>query len=344
MTFLAAGDGPETTEAIRAAFRSAFDRTPDVLGRAPGRVNLIGEHTDYNGGLALPFAIARGVTVRATALPGDWCMARADDLRETDDFSLRDPGATTGWRAFVRGTVAELRPARAARIEVAGDVPRGGGLSSSAALGCALALALSDEDEPDRRRLARVASKVENDWVGAQTGLLDQYASLLSEEGKALLIDFAADTVEPVPLDLGDWRLVVVRAGDPHDLSEGGYNDRRRECADREDPKHARRMRHVATENERVRLAVEALRAGDVAALGPLLDASHASLRDDFEVSTAEVERVVARLKVAGAAGVRLIGGGFGGHVLGLYEPGSRLPSGALRVTPSRAAYIRNTP
>ena len=215
-------------------------------------------------------------------------------------------------------------------------MPRGGGLSSSAALGCALALALCGEDDPDRRALARLASRVENDWVGAQTGLLDQYASLLGAEGCALLIDFAADTVEPVPLDLGDWRLVVVRAGSAHDHSRGGYNDRRRECAEG----HPARLRHVESENQRVRDAVDALRAGDIAALGPLLDASHASLRDDFEVSTDEVERVVARLKKGGAAGVRLIGGGFGGHVLALYEPGAKLPSGALAVRPAPGASI----
>ncbi len=321
-----------------------------VTAFAPGRVNLIGEHTDYNGGLALPFAIARGVTVRATTLPGDWCMARAADLRESDDFSLHDasppapPTPASGWRAFVRGTVAEARPARAVRIEIKGDVPRGGGLSSSAALGCALALALCGEDDPDRRAVARLASKVENDWVGAQTGLLDQYASLFGAEGQALRIDFAADTVDPVPFDLGQWRLVVVRAGS-HDLSAaGGYNDRRRECADPSHPKHAARMRHVESENQRVREAVAALADGDIAALGPLLDASHASLRDDFEVSTDAVERVVARLKDGGAAGVRLIGGGFGGHVLALYAPGAKLPSGALTVGPSAGAYILNTP
>ncbi len=315
-----------------------------VAAFAPGRVNLLGEHTDYNGGVALPFAIDRGVTVRATTLPGEWCMARADDLRETDDFSLHDPGGASGWRAFVRGTVAEVRPSRALRIEIKGNVPRGGGLSSSAALGCALALALCAEDEPDRRALARLASRVENDWVGAQTGLLDQYASLFGAAGEAMLIDFGADTIEPVALDLAGWRLVVVRAGS-HDLSDaGGYNDRRRECADPDDPKHDQRWRHVHSENGRVHEAVAALGTGDVAALGPLLDASHASLRDDFEVSTDEVERVVKRLKDGGAAGVRLIGGGFGGHVLALYEPGAKLPSGGLAVAPSRGAYILNTP
>jgi galactokinase len=328
---------------------------------APGRVNLIGEHTDYNAGFALPFAIDRGVTVRTTPLPGEWVMARADDLRETDDFSLRDPGHAEGWRAFVRGTVAELHPGRAARIEISGDVPRGGGLSSSAALGVALGLALCGEDDPDRRALARLCSKVENEWVGARTGLLDQYASLLAAEGHALLIDFAHDTVDPVPLDLGGWQLVVVRAGS-RELAGGAYNDRRRECheaaqrldvhtlrwadadaaAQLDEPWRSRAL-HVITENDRVLAAVDALRGDDLAALGPLLDASHASLRDQFAVSTDEVERVVDRLKAGGAAGARLIGGGFGGHVLALYAPGARLPSGSLAVAPSAGATVRSS-
>ncbi|MEA2126497.1 MAG: galactokinase [Solirubrobacteraceae bacterium] len=327
---------------------------------APGRVNLIGEHTDYNAGFALPFAIARGVTVRTTPLPGGMVMARATDLHETDNFNADDPGHADGWRAFVRGTVAELG-ARAARIEISGDVPRGGGLSSSAAFGAALALALCGEDDPDRRALARLCSKVENEWVGAQTGLLDQYASLLAIERHALLIDFAHDTVEPVPVEVGGWQFVVVRAGAPHDHAEGGYNDRRRECqeaAERldvhtlrwataeaaeqlEEPWRSRAL-HVITENERVLAAVDALRAADLVTLAALLDASHASLRDRFAVSTDAVERVVDRLRASGAMGARLIGGGFGGHVLALYPPGARLPSGSLTVTPSAGATVRS--
>ena len=337
-----------------------------TVAHAPGRVNLIGEHTDYNAGFALPFAIDRGVTVRATSLPGGMMMVQARDLGQSDFFGLDDRTRLDGWRAFVRGTVVELQEAgyavRPMRVEISGDVPRGGGLSSSAALGVALALALCGEDDPDRRAIARLCSKVENDWVGAQTGILDQYASLLAGEDEALLIDFAYDEVESLPLDLGEWRLVVVRAGQ-RDLAGGAYNDRRRECreaaekldvhtlrwATREgaealDEPWRSRALHNITENERVKEAAEALREGDFAALGPLLDASHASLRDCFAVSTDEVERVVARLKEHGATGARLIGGGFGGHVLALYAPGVPLPSGALEVTPSRGAYILNTP
>jgi galactokinase len=325
-----------------------------VVAFAPGRVNLLGEHTDYNGGLALPFAIERGVIVRSTRLPGPLCMAIARDLGEQDAFNAWGVEGASGWRAFVRGTVAECGPPPV-RVEITGDVPRGGGLSSSAELGCARALALCGEDDPDRRALARLCSRVENGWVGARTGLLDQYASLLAEAGAALLIDFATDEITTVPLTLGEWRLVVVRAG-RRDLAAGGYNDRRRESAEAAErlgvatlseaapDAHEPLARHVVSENERVRRAVTALRDGDIGALGPLLDASHASLRDDYRVSTETVERVVAGVRAAGAAGARLIGGGFGGHVLALMPPGARVPRGALEVRPAGAAHILNTP
>ena len=322
-----------------------------VIAYAPGRVNLLGEHTDYNGGRALAFAIDRGVTVRATRLPGPLVMATARDLREHDAFNAFGVENAQGWRAFVRGTVAETG-SPPVRIEITGDVPRGGGLASSAALGCALALALCGEEDPDRRALARLCSRVENEWVGAQTGLLDQYVALLCEPGTALHIDFASDEVTAVPLDLGGWRFAVARAGS-RALADGGYNDRRRECAEAARRLGVRNLseardvegeplaRHVVEENERVWAGAEALRTGDVAALGPLLDASHASLRDCFRVSTEEADRVVARLRAAGAAGARLIGGGFGGHVLGLFAPGARLPKGVTAVAPGPGAWVR---
>src|SRR5919202_1469789 len=211
-----------------------------LVAFGPGRVNLLGEHTDYNGGLALPFAIARGVTARATTLPGPLLMAHAADLRETDIFNAHEPGRpedARGWRAFVRGTAAELAAAGhrvpAARVEFRGTFPRGSGLSSSAAIAGALALALlalAGIDEPDRRWLARLCSRVEHEWVGAPTGLLDQYASLLGEDGQALEIDFAADTVSPVPLDIPGHVLAVVPTGGRRELAGSRYAERRHEC------------------------------------------------------------------------------------------------------------------
>jgi galactokinase len=330
----------------------------------PGRVNLIGEHTDYNGGLALPFAIDRGVTVEAEPLAGGEVRAEARDLGETDAFDAAAPGRADGWRAFVRGTVAELRASgvelEGARVTFAGDVPQGSGLSSSAALEAALCLALlgvAGAQEPDRVELAKLCSRVENEWVGAQTGLLDQLASLCSRAGAALRIDFATLELRPVPLALGDWRLVTLDSGAQHSHAESGYNERRAECRaacealgveqlSAADPGAAdglpeplrRRARHVLSENARVDAMVAALQAGDMHATARLLDASHASLRDDYEASVDEVEATVDRLKRAGAAGARMVGGGFGGAVLALLEPGAEPPAGSVAVAPGPAA------
>jgi len=338
-----------------------------VRARGPGRVNLIGEHTDYNGGLALPFAIARGVTVTAEPLAGARVQARALDLGEQDEFPLAAPERASGWRAFVRGTVAELAAAgyalRPCRLTIEGDIERGSGLSSSAALEAALCLALlavAGANEPaDRRELARLCSRVENDWVGAETGLLDQLASLCGAPGHAVRIDFATLAVDAVALDLGDWGLVTLDSGAAHSHAQSGYNDRRRECREacaalgvaslrevREGdlerlPEALRwRARHVLTENLRVDAMVTALGAGDLEAAGRLLDASHASLRDDYEVSVAAVERTVEALRAAGAAGARMVGGGFGGAVLALLPPGVVAPAGAVAVAPGPPAGL----
>jgi galactokinase len=335
---------------------------------APGRVNLIGEHTDYNRGLALPFAIAEGVTVHAKALPGDRIQAHARDLAESDEFALGDRSPAVGWRAFVRGTVAELSQAGlepvGGRIEIGGDLPRGAGLSSSAALEVSLCLALlalagHAEGALDRIATARLCARVENRWVGAHTGLLDQLASLCGEPHRALCIDFSALAIEPVPLRLDGWRLVVLDSGERHAHASSAYNQRRLECtracellgvsslrdASRVEVAAlptplAERARHVLSENERVLATVAALRAGDLAAVGELMSASHASLREDYAASTPSLEAAVARLLDAGAAGARMVGGGFGGSVLGLFAPGARPPDGAREVRPSAGARL----
>jgi galactokinase len=335
-----------------------------IRARGPGRVNLIGEHTDYNDGLALPFAIDRGVTVTAAPLDGDRVQARALDLRAKDEFALAAPERVKGWRAFVRGTVAELTEAghalRPCRLTIESDLTRGVGLSSSAAMETALCLALiavAGEREPDRIELAKLCSRVENEWVGAETGLLDQLASLCSEPGHAVRIDFATLELEPVPLDLQGWSLVTLDSGASHSIAASGYNERRRECREacerlgvatlREatdveglpEPLRAR-ARHVVTENARVDAMVAALRAGDLAAVGRLLDEGHASLRDDYEASVPEVERTVEQLKQAGAVGARMVGGGFGGAVLALLPPGVAVPAGSLAVAPGPPAAL----
>ena len=337
---------------------------------APGRVNLIGEHTDYNGGLALPFAIEQGITVRATRQDAATISAQALDLGESDEFPLGHPPAGDGWTAFVRGAVAELSragyPLTGARIRIGGDLPRGAGLSSSAALEVALCVALLElgsrereweRGDYDRLEIARLCSRVENEWVGARTGLLDQLASIFGVAGCALLIDFSDVRLQPVPLELGGWRLALLDSGERHSNASSGYNARREECAracrllgvaslslaateDVErlpDPLRLRAL-HVTGENDRVRAAVAALAAGDLATLGTLISASHESLRDRFEVSTPAVEAAVEEMLAAGAAGARVMGGGFGGSVLGLFPPGASPPAGAREVRPGPGA------
>jgi galactokinase len=194
-----------------------------VRARGPGRVNLLGEHTDYNAGLCLPFAVGAGVTVSAERTESGVIEAHAPAYGEDDRFDTADPQPAEGWRAFVRGTVAELNAAGAtvpgARLRIESDLPEGAGLSSSAALGSALCLALlavARQPEPERRELARLCSRVENDWVGAQTGLLDQMAAFFGEPGHALLLDCRDLSVEQVPLELRGWTLGVADSGSRH--------------------------------------------------------------------------------------------------------------------------------
>jgi galactokinase len=338
-----------------------------VVAFAPGRVNLIGEHTDYNDGLALPFAVTLGVRVTGTTLSEPRIEALALDLGEEDVFELGGGlRATTGWRAFVLGAVAELQaagvPVRGARLEITGDVPQGSGLSSSAALDVSLCLALialSGSEPPELLELARICQRIEHRWVGTQSGLLDQIASLFGRAEHAVLIDFRSLEILSLPLVLGEHRLVTLDSGERHAHGTSGYNRRRQECADacaalgiaslrearledlaRLPEPIRRRARHVVTENARVLATVQALEAGDLDAVGALLDASHASLRDDYEVSTGAVERAISRLREAGAIGARLVGGGFGGHVLGLLPPATQAPAGAIEVVPGPGARL----
>ncbi len=344
---------------------------------APGRVNLIGEHTDYNQGLALPFAIDEGVTVTAEALAAGEdglprIRAHAADLGESDEFPLAEPSRAAGWRAFVRGVAAELSragyPLRGASLQITGELPRGAGLSSSAALEVALCVALlelgsSDRSwargDFDRLEIARLCSRVENDWVGARTGLLDQLASIFGVARCALCIDFRTMQIEPVALELDGWRLFLLDSGERHTNASSGYNERRHECAlacellgveslsqaspsaiERLPDPLRQRASHVSGENERVRRAVSALRRRDLPAVGGLINASHESLRDLYAVSTEALDDAVERMRAAGAAGARMMGGGFGGSVLGLFAPAAEPPAGSREVRPGPGAHL----
>ena len=343
------------------------DKRAPVRVFAPGRVNLIGEHTDYNGGLCLPFAIGPGITITAEPLGGRELLAVAHDLGEEDRFVLERPArGPQGWRRFVRGTVAELQAAglepRPARIEISAELPRAAGLGSSAALcvGLSLALcALAGSDPPPAPELARLCARVENDWVGARTGLLDQLAILLARSGHASRLDMRSLAVQEVPLELGAHRLATLDSGAPRELAASGYNRRRAECreacrllgldslrdarrGDEEQlpPPLGARVRHVLGENERVDAMVAALCGGRLDDAGRLLSASHASLRDDYEVSVPAVERAVERAREAGAVGARILGGGFGGLVLALFPPHAEPPPEALDVRAGPPARI----
>jgi galactokinase len=263
--------------------------------RAPGRVNLIGEHTDYSGGLVLPVAIQLGITLSFEA---------------ADAFELEAPLAQAVWEEL--GRPAGLR----GRAEA--DLPQGAGLGSSGAFEVAVALALCEAAglEVEPLELAQVCQRAEQRALGVPSGILDQAASLLGRAGHALLLDCGSLEHRWIPWP-EDVAIVVLDSGERHSLAESGYAARRRELEAGE----PRRVRHVASENERVREAVAALERADVRALGPLFAASHASLRDDYEVSTPTLDALVAAALQAGAFAARLTGGGFGGSVVALAEP-----------------------
>jgi galactokinase len=337
-------------------FTAQYASAPEGVWHAPGRANLIGEHTDYNDGFVLPFAINRG-TFAAAAPHRDAVLeltsrqaagrgAGAGGRVEIPLDSLA-PGSVTGWAAYPAGVVWALReagyPVTGARVAVDSDLPQGAGLSSSAALECAVALALTQLAGLDvvRQELAAIARRAENDFVGVPTGIMDQSAALLCQAGHALLLDCRSGEADSVPLDpaLSGLALVIIDTRARHALTESGYGARHIECEEaaralgvrtlREvpgpdslaglaDPVLRRRARHVITENQRVLEAAALLRRGKTAGIGRLLNESHASLRDDFEISWPEADVAVDAAVGAGALGARMMGGGFGGSVIAL--------------------------
>jgi galactokinase len=352
MVFVEPGDPDALAAAAREELSSTLGASAAVVGRAPGRVNLIGEHTDYNAGLVLPIALNHA-TYAAVAPRDDGRLRLASrQERGTWESQVDDavPGSVTGWPAYVAGVVWALRQegVDVPGLDVAVDtsVPVGAGLSSSAALECAVAVALASLldlplDTAGRRTLAAACRRAESDVVNAPTGGMDQTVSMLAEAGSALLIDFDDDETATVPFDLaaGGLALLVTDTRVSHTLAEGGgYGDRRAECdeaarqlgvstlrhaglADVEelgDNLMRRRARHVVTEITRVERAVSAIEAGDWARLGRLFGESHLSMRDDFEISCAELDTAVATAVEAGAIGARMTGGGFGGSSIAL--------------------------
>ncbi|MGI5352886.1 galactokinase [Streptomyces sp. CA-250714] len=343
----------------REGFREIYGAEPEGVWAAPGRVNLIGEHTDYNDGFVMPLALPH--TVHAAA-------ARRDDgvlrLHSADvpgaAYQLRldelTPGADGGWAAYPSGVVWALReaglPVGGADVQITSTVPTGAGLSSSAALEVATGLALSELYELglSRPQLARLCQRAENDFVGMPCGIMDQMASACCTEGHVLHLDTRDLTQRQVPFDLAaeGLRMLVVDTRVKHTLADGAYAGRRRACeagaaalgipalrdveyeeldaalarldARLDDPEVRGCVRHIVTENRRVEEIIALLDAGDPRAVGAVLTAGHASLRDDFRVSCAELDLVVEVALAAGALGARMTGGGFGGSAIVLAE------------------------
>ncbi len=355
---------PRATE-LAHAFESEVGAPPEGVWGAPGRVNLIGEHTDYNEGFALPLGIEQRALVAVRRRQDDelrlWSRQAG---RQRLKLSELAPGKISGWAAYVGGAAwaAVKDGARATGLDLLldSDVPMGAGLSSSAAVECASLVAMADLWGFSRSlvQLARLAQRAEVEVAGVPCGLMDQLTSMCAGPGEALWLDFRSLDIErlALPLDAAGLELLVIDTRAPHQLADGAYAERRQACqqaaralgvtalrdatldalanaASKLSLEHQRRARHVITENARVLEAVAVLKeaaihhgtprgqaraASELARLGPLLSLSHASLRDDFEVTVPQLDRAAEAAERAGALGARMIGGGFGGSVLAL--------------------------
>jgi galactokinase len=348
----------DLTTRVKETFARAFGGEPQLVAYAPGRVNLIGEHTDYNGGFVLPCAINYGTAIAVRARPGARVTVIASDFDDaSDSFDLGAAPIAQGpleWANYVRGIFSVFQSRGFAPlgcdIAVAGDVPRGAGLSSSASLGVALAqaiAALNGFNSLTASDFALIAQASENDFVGCACGIMDQLVSACAVRDHALLIDCRSLETRAVPVP-EEWAVLIVHSGVKRGLVESAYNERRQQCeaaarhygvaalrdldaaglverrADLDDVAF-RRARHVVSENARALAATDAMQRGDLAAMGRLMAASHASLRDDFQVTVPAVDALVDRLKhlIGEDGGVRMTGGGFGGCVVAVV-PGSK--------------------
>lgn len=337
------------------SFRARFGTASNIY-RAPGRVNLIGEHTDYNEGFVLPAAIGFCCWVAAAQRGDRKLVIHSENFKETIEASLDSlsPPAKKHWANYPLGVAWALEQAgkrlSGANLFIAGEVPLGAGLSSSAAIEVAAGFALLNQSghKINRVELAKLCQRAENEFVGARCGIMDQFVSCHGRAGHALLLDCRSLNFEPVKLPAG-VQLVICNTMVKHELGSGEYNARRAECEEgvralravlpeiralRDvtlaqlekhrgilDPKVFTRCRHVVTENERVMKAVEAFNRGDIKALAPLMRESHRSLRDDYQVSCEELDLMVEiAIAQRGVLGARMTGGGFGGCTINLVE------------------------
>jgi galactokinase len=337
-------------DALRMLFRDSFGASPTLVARAPGRVNLIGEHTDYNDGFVLPCAISKQTMVAVRPRDDGMVNIVAGDLAGASiSFSLNSPilpDADAPWSNYVRGMVSLLQAEGldlpGVDMAILGDMPQGAGLSSSAALENASGLAfaaLAGQPDFDRTRLAQIGQRTEHEFAGCKCGIMDQLVSARAKAGSALLIDCRSLVVQAVAIPQ-DAAILIVHSGISRGLVDGEYNARRAQCEaaaahygvaalrdletlpeqDALDLLAWRRARHVVTENARTVAATDALESGDLASLGRLMAESHASMRDDFEITLPAIDRLVTILSnaIGDAGGARMTGGGFGGAVVAL--------------------------
>ena len=375
-------------------FRQIFSTSPACVARAPGRVNLIGDHTDYTGGLVLPIAIDRGFWIAAGPTSGNTVDVYSESFAERASVPLSSeiPGELQPrWARYLAGVIALLlrrgEQLRGTVLWIGGDLAPGAGLSSSAALevGCALALLEVAGRSLPRMELAQLCQRAENEFAGSPCGLMDQLCCTCAQAGHALLLDCASLEMVHVPLPVDTCKVMVIDSGVRHSIAGAEYATRRQECARaleilrRVEPRvnslrdlpakpavpHCdqlgdiltRRVRHVVTENERVRQLAQALRDGDLPRCGKLMSESHASLRDDYEVSCPELDDIVELARgVEGVHGARMTGGGFGGCVVALvqsnvmasladalqrdYDPSHTVPATSSAVESSPAAQV----
>jgi galactokinase len=337
----------ELQQRVIEAFEQQFGKRPSTIIRAPGRVNLIGEHTDYNDGFVLPLAIDRAVWLALRPRSDGRVLAYSLEKPETVEFALSDLQKGSGWGEYVKGMAHMLQEAGYKLTGWDGmltsDVPVGSGLSSSAALEMAAGCAFTAVSgfPFDGVEMARLGQKTENEWVGANTGIMDQMISANGQAGFALLIDCRSLATQPIPLPMGT-AVLIMDTMTRHSHTESGYNERRQQCETAADyfevkalrdvsiteflaqenelePLIRQRARHVVTENLRTLNATKAMQNGDAPLLGQLMNESHASLRDDFAVTNEELD-IMARLaqEQPGCYGARMTGGGFGGCAVAL--------------------------
>ena len=343
----------EQKREMSKVYEKEFGQPMRILVSAPGRVNLIGEHTDYNDGFVLPMAIDKKITIGGALRTDDIVQVYSLNFSAKETFSLAPLQKEEHWTDYIKGVIDELRKAghqiKGFNAVLHGDIPQGAGLSSSAALEVATAFFLAQlhEIEMPPEEMATLCQRAENNFVGMNCGIMDQFISRMGEKNHALHVDCRDLSYQQIPCELGEYVVVMCNSNVEHKLVDSAYNERRRQCeegvrvlrgtfpdiralrdvsytqleenASLFPPLVYQRCKHVVSENERVAQAVDVLKDGDIEAFGHLLNRSHASLRDDYEVSCQEVDLLVQIAQNSdGVAGARITGGGFGGCTVNL--------------------------